>query len=112
MSSEKTLHGPVEVEAVGLSHKAVAFVVFDHIFHVHATSSQCLDHLVAFGLVHAWVVGALGHEEWRFDLVGVEGRRGGFESFTVVVGVAHLFIHHLQHWLPIGWDGLHKSEQV
>ena len=94
---QESLDGTVEVEDVFLVGETVAFVVFHHVFHFHAASSESRHHLVAFVLVDARIVGPLCDEERATNGVGMQGRRRGFELRAVAFRMAHLFVHHLEH---------------
>ena len=112
MFCQESFYFSVEVEAVFLVAKSVAFVVFYHVFYFYAAVGQGLHHLVAFGFVYAWVVSTLGDEEWRLDLLAVEGGAVLAEHVVVVLGMSDLFVHHLLEWSPVGWDGVHERKQV
>ena len=94
---KETLYGAVEIEAIFLIGKAVAFVVFHHILHFYTAAAECGYHLVAFVLVDARIVRPLCDEEWATNGIGVQRRRGGFELRAVPFRMAHLFVHHLEH---------------
>ena len=83
---QELLHGLVELELVLVVVEAVALVVLDHVLHVDAARLQRLDHLVAFVLVDARILGALGHEQRRLDAVRVQRRRGRGQAVLVAHG--------------------------
>ena len=109
---QESLDGTVEVEDVFLVGETMAFVVFHHVFHFHAASSESRHHLVAFVLVDARIVGPLCDEERATNGVGMQGRRRGFELRAVAIGVADLFVHHVEHCAPVRRNGLQESEQI
>ena len=59
---QETLYSAVEIEAIFLIGKAVAFVVFHHIFHFDTAAAECGHHLVAFVLVDARIIRPLCDE--------------------------------------------------
>ena len=94
---KETLYSAVEIEAIFLIGKAVAFVVFHHIFHFYTAAAECGHHLVAFVLVDARIVRPLCDEKRATNGIGMQRRRGGFELRAVAFRMAHLFVHHLEH---------------
>ena len=109
---QESLDGTVEVEDVFLVGETMAFVVFYHVFHFHSASSEGCHHLVAFVLVDTRIVGPLCDEERAANDVGMQGRRRGFELRAVAIGVADLFVHHVEHRAPVRRNGLQESEQI
>ena len=77
---EEPLHRLVELEPVLLVVEAVALVVLDHVLDLDAALLQRLDHLVAFGLCNARILGALRDQQRRLDLVGVNTGEAAFSS--------------------------------
>src|SRR3546814_13729141 len=75
MLAQKRFHAFIELELVLVVVEAVSLVVLEQILHLDTTTPQRRHHLVAFVLVDARVVRALGNEQWRSDFIGVQ--RGG-----------------------------------
>ena len=73
MLREEFFHRGIELKLVLVVVKSMALVVLDHVFHFDAARLQRLDHLIAFGLVHARILRALSDEQRCLDAVGQQG---------------------------------------
>ena len=69
MGIEERFHGFVEIKLVFLIMEAMPFVILQHVLHIHATFTQRGHDLIAFGLLHTWVVGALCYKQRRNNAI-------------------------------------------
>src|SRR3546814_545655 len=83
---EEALGHRVEGRVVFRTGEAVAFVGEQHVGHRDALGLHRLDDLVALGLHHARIVGALADQQRLADLVDMGDRRAVQQQLLAFVG--------------------------
>src|ERR1035437_7723105 len=112
MLREKRLHRFIDFEAVLFVAEAVAFVLLDDVGHIDAARAEHLDDLIRLVDIHARVLRALDHHEWRANLIDMKHRTRGREHLLVGYWIADHFVHAFEEWLPVWRDRLHKGEEI
>ena len=114
MPSQELLDHGEHDQAVLLAAKAVAFVGRDKVFNGTFELTQRHHDLIGFGFLHARIIGALNHEQRRFDVLRVEKRGLCLESYAVfrVVRIADTLEEHPARRSPVRRDGIEQRDDV
>src|SRR5690606_37397784 len=112
MGIQEARHTVIKLKLVLIVMKSVPLIVLDDVADIDPTRPQGCRHLVALVLVDAGIMRTLCYQWRRLDLMGVKGRRRGFQPLPVLLGMPDYLIHFLEHRLPVGRYGIKKGQQV
>src|SRR5262245_45565369 len=101
---EELLGHGVEMQSILRPGEAVALVLVEDVLHRQARLPHGLDDLLAFGLLDARVIRALGHKQGPSDLPREMQRRPRLQERLLCIRVADAVAENADQRLPVGRD--------